>query len=396
MAQKILIIPSWYPTEKNELRGSFFKEQALLLNKNGFDVKLLFAVEEEVGFFKYLSKLVGSFLKKRNDLSTNVLKQEPEAYSFNTCRYKKRSVKFKITKNKKRYEKAFKELTQNWKPELIHAQCTANAGIYASHLSNTFSIHYVIIEHQVFLLNHYKKRIQKEIVSALENASKVGAVSYHQQRCILMNNISCDPVVIWNLLDESKFTLPKNDSNSKFTIVTITYQHPIKDTLTFFKSLGESNKISDGDFEVVIIGNSAFKKGSKASSDLFKTMAKEHNVLDKCTFYPKLNRTEINTQLQQANVFISTSIAETYGIAVREAMLCGTPVIATKSGGIEDSISTETGIKVNLKDYKAIAQNILKIQNKDIVFNPQKTRDFVIRQSGRKAFIKKMTSFYQT
>lgn len=394
MRKKILITPSWYPHTDNELVGIFFREQAHLLNENGFDMKILFGVEKEIGLFSYLKIYLKSIFKKQSLVNTNYLIQDPEAYSFSIYHYKKWPTKWKLKKSKRLYQNAFNVITNNWFPELIHAQCSAKGGIYAHHLSQSNNIPFVIIEHQTFLLNYYDKKVQKGIREAVENASKVGAVSYHQQRCILMNSMDCNPDIIWNLTDENKFQINKSHTNNKFTILTITYPHLIKDSETFFKSLEAFQAICKDDFEVIIIGNDSFSDISKANSSFFESLAKKYHVLDKCTFHPHLTREEINLKLQTCDVFVSTSVAETYGVAAREAMLCGKPVLATKSGGVEDSITAETGILVNLKDTEAIAENLLKIKNKEIVFNPETIRKYIIEQSGRKAFLKMMTDFY--
>ncbi|WP_417196212.1 glycosyltransferase [Bizionia sp.] len=394
MPKKILIIPSWYPNSNNELVGTFFREQAHLLNANGFDIKILFGVENEVGLFKYLSIRLTQLFSKKNGLNKTYLKQEPEAFSFPIYHYKKWPEKRQLKSSKQKYQQAYKAITTLWQPELIHAQCSAKGGIYAHYLSEKNNIPFVIIEHQIFLLNYYKKYVQKGIRDAVENASKIGAVSYHQQRCILMNSMDCNPTIIWNLMDESKFEINTKQTNTKFTILTISYPHLIKDTETFFRSLEAFQTICEDNFEAIIIGNDSFNDSSKANSSYFETLAKKYNVHDSCTFYPQLTRAEINTKLQSCHVFVSTSVAETYGVAVREAMLCGKPVIATKSGGVEDSITEETGVLVNLKDTKAIAENLLKIKNKELVFSPETIRNYIIEQSGRDAFIRTMTDFY--
>ena len=38
----ILIIPSWYPDDKDDFRGSFFREQSLGILKYGCDVGVIF------------------------------------------------------------------------------------------------------------------------------------------------------------------------------------------------------------------------------------------------------------------------------------------------------------------------------------------------------------------
>ncbi len=396
MKKKILIIPSWYPNKDNTLTGSFFKEQASLLDKNNLDVKILYGIEKQISTFEYLKFLLLFFFKFRKEsfLNTDYLAQDPIAYSFTAYYPKKCSIKKRLKIINKQYKKAFNVLSKNWKPELIHAQCTANAGIYAFNISKTNSIPYVIIEHQTFILNYYDRALQKAMIKALENASKTAAVSHHQKRNILMNHINCDPEIIWNLVDESKFNITPRKPNSKFTILTITYPSFIKDALTFFKSIELFSKLIDVDFEAIVVGNDSFDDLKKANSSIFKEYAKKYNVLDKCVFIPKLTREEINTQLQQSDVFVSTSISETFGIAVREAMLCGIPVITTKSGGVEDSITTETGLLVNIGDSKTIAENLLKIKTNKISFSQKNIRNHVIEQSGKEAFIKTMKAFY--
>jgi glycosyltransferase involved in cell wall biosynthesis len=147
-------------------------------------------------------------------------------------------------------------------------------------------------------------------------------------------------------------------------------------------------------FEVVIIGNNSFNNLADANTAIFNNLAKKFNIESKCILIPYVSRDDINSYLTTADVFVSTSIAETFGVAVREAMLCGLPVIATKSGGVEDSINEITGIKVNIGDYTAIANSLLKIKNKEFKYDPQQIRNFVISQCGSEYFLNKMNSFY--
>lgn len=396
MNKKILIIPSWYPNEGNELIGSFFQEQALLMTNNGFDVKILYGKKSNISyidFLKYILKKIISPLK--TILRKNFLIQEPEAFSFNIIHPIHNSEKAKIKTVYDFYVNALTELmATGWIPDLIHAQCTVDAGIVANHLSNQFNIPFVIIEHQVFLLNNYSTFKQTLIRNALQNASKVGAVSNHQKRCILMNSIDCDPTIIWNLVDENKFKIKRINSDLKFRIITITYPSFIKDVETFFRSISSFSKMWDGDFEVVVVGNNSFGNLSNADTHVFEGLAEKYNVLSNCKLISHLSRTEISQMLNTADVYISTSIAETFGVAVREAMLCGVPVIATKSGGVEDSINEKTGVLVNIGDYKAIADALLKIKNQELKFDSNYIRKFATLQCGKTSFINQMTLFY--
>lgn len=397
MIKKILIIPSWYPNIKNFTVGSFFQEQAVLLSNNGYDVKILFGVIETNTTMNYLKNRIKKINSpKKTILQKDYLIQVPEALSFPILKFSDwwtERKKNEVICNS--YANALSELVKSgWQPDIIHAQCTVDAGIVANHLSNLYIIPFVIIEHQVFLLNNYSKFKQTLIRNSLQNAKKVGAVSNHQKRCILMNSVKCNPYVIWNFVDEEKFKIEHEKSNSKFRILTISYPSFIKDLETFFKSIESFCKICKDDIEVVIIGNNSFDNLGNANTVVFESLAKKYNVYSKCTLIPFIPRNEISEIIKTADVFISTSIAETFGVAVREAMLCGVPIIATKSGGVEDSINEKTGVLVEIGDFQAIADALSKIKNKELNFDSGNIRNFAISQCGKKTFLNKMNLFY--
>ena len=394
---KVLIIPSWYPNIKNHTFGSFFQEQASLLVANGYDVKILSGNIETLTTINYLQNKFKEFIfSKKKILQNDYLIQDPLALSFSIFQFSDWwNEEEKNTKICRSYVNALSELLESgWKPDLIHAQCTVNAGIIAHHLSKVFKIPFVIIEHQTFLLNNYTKFKQSLIINSLQNATKVGAVSNHQKRCVLMNLIKCNPIIIWNFIDEDKFNIEPVKSDSKFRILTISYPHFIKDMDTFFKSVASFCQVCNDYIEVVVIGNSSFDNLDNANTVVFENLAKKHNVFSKSVFIPYLTRNEIAEILNTADVFISTSIAETFGVAVREAMLCGVPVIATKSGGVEDSINEKTGVLVDIGDHEAIATALLKIKNKELKFDANYIRNYVISQCGKTSFLNKIKNFY--
>lgn len=51
--------------------------------------------------------------------------------------------------------------------------------------------------------------------------------------------------------------------------------------------------------------------------------------------------------LKQADLFVSASATEAYGLAVQEALILGVPVVAVNNAGIDESFDTRLGFKVN-------------------------------------------------
>lgn len=61
--------------------------------------------------------------------------------------------------------------------------------------------------------------------------------------------------------------------------------------------------------------------------------------------------------MKQADLFVSTSISESYGLAVQEALILGVPVLAVRCPGIVESFDTRFGLLVD-DDTKELARTV--------------------------------------
>jgi glycosyltransferase involved in cell wall biosynthesis len=69
---------------------------------------------------------------------------------------------------------------------------------------------------------------------------------------------------------------------------------------------------------------------------------------------------------QTADLLISTSLMEGFGLAIAEAMACGIPVVATQVGSIPEVVSHgETGLLVPARDTQALYQAIAQLLEDD-------------------------------
>ena len=147
--------------------------------------------------------------------------------------------------------------------------------------------------------------------------------------------------------------------------------------------------------EVNVVGLSCLDELTKMKGideNFISKYDKLHQILK---FHSWLDRDKIAALHQKSAVFVSTSIDEPYGVALREAMLCGVPVISTRSGGPEDTIREDIGVLVEIGDIENIAVNLQAIYEGNLSFNPKQLRDYVISQSSCKAFLRRMEEFYE-
>jgi glycosyltransferase involved in cell wall biosynthesis len=391
--KKVLIIPSWYPNQEQIALGTFYREQAQILEKD-FDIRILFGIGKPESRTKILYNLAKYFIFPFDliEWKNNYLLAPPEAFAFNYKIDYLLSEGFRLKVLVKSYIRAYEEIiNQGFLPDIIHGQSTLYGGIVASIIGNKYKIPVVITEHQHLLFNIYNEFRFNEFKKALETVNKVAVVSQHQARMILMNDINCNPIVVGNLVNENKFTINNIEkADNKLKILTVAYSSYIKDTKTFFKAIAELVNMGIKDIQVTIINPSVHPQ----DQEIYKSYAKELNVIDFCEWVQGIALDDMPSYYQKCDVFVSTAIAETFGLSICEAMFCGKPVVATSNGGIDDILTEDNGIKVNLRDHKGIADAILIIKNNPGNFSPEKIRQSVLNKFGTRAFTEKMVHIY--
>jgi putative colanic acid biosynthesis glycosyltransferase len=111
----------------------------------------------------------------------------------------------------------------------------------------------------------------------------------------------------------------------------------------------ELSKYIESDIQIILIGLSNHQISSLPS-----------NIIG-------LNRTENLQKLVQfysaADIFISTSVEETFGLSIVEAMACGTPVIVYNTTACPEVVSETTGIVVEKNNISALLSAIKTIRN---------------------------------
>ena len=92
--------------------------------------------------------------------------------------------------------------------------------------------------------------------------------------------------------------------------------------------------------------------------------------------------------LQDADLFVFPSIADTFGQTPMEAQACGVPVIVTNRGGPKDNVlDGETGLIVEGKSSSALLEGIESVLDKDLLQQMGlKARAYVAERSFENAF----------
>lgn len=153
-----------------------------------------------------------------------------------------------------------------------------------------------------------------------------------------------------------------------FLLLIVARLHPEKGHTYLFSALAELRKRLPKPFKLVVAGKGTYDQQYR---DEVRALGVD-DVVHFAGF-----RTDVADLIAAADVMILPSVAEAFGLVLCEAMFLGTPVVATRVGGIPELIEDGVdGLLVPAADSGALAGAIAK------VLNDTETRER-IRGTGR-------------
>lgn len=101
--------------------------------------------------------------------------------------------------------------------------------------------------------------------------------------------------------------------------------------------------------------------GEGPEESVLKKHAEDLGVSDETAFIGFQPQDEIVEWMQKARVLILPSLEEGMGVVLLEAMACGTPVVGSRIGGIQDVVTPDVGALVPAADPQALAEAVRRI-----------------------------------
>ena len=375
----ILVIPSWYPNNANDLSGSFFREQSIALHNLGNEIGVLHIQIHSARNLKNLLKF-NSIITK-NDSGIEILKLGFPNLLFWSRKLNRLFLRKICLYLYKKY------ISLYGTPDIIYAHCINNAGFIAEAVSRKNNVPYVINEHSSSFLTDIYKPFYHEFKDVVNNASKCLAVSSSFKnklnKTLKFNNC-------WEV--------HHNIVNDIFFQKSI-HKKEIRD----FKFIAVGNLVKIKNFSLII---DAFKSFNSIYPNSFlkivgegpleKVLQKE--VLEKklgksIKFLGKKSRHELAEEFNSSNVLIHGSYFETFGLVVCEAMAMGLPTISTITDGSKEIISPQFGVLVNQNDPSDMLKAMLHVHNNYRKYNPYSIRNYIYEKFSSDIQSKKFISY---
>jgi glycosyltransferase involved in cell wall biosynthesis len=226
---------------------------------------------------------------------------------------------------------------------------------------------YIISEHWTGYLPNKNKDIgflQKLITKTItKNASYTCPVSENLKKEMINFGLKGNYYCVPNVVDTTLF-YPRPKNEKRFTIVHIsTLINTHKNILGILNVISKLSKFRT-DFVFKIIGESPIPDIQK---QIDKLKIPKKCIQIEFTKTPK----EISTILQKANLYVSFSNYETFGIVMCEALACGVPVISTRTGILNELNFSDMIKLISIADEQALSNQIIGFLDNDYCFNTE-------------------------
>ena len=349
---KILIIPSWYPTQLHPESGSFFRDRAQILKKSGMDIvvaaPVIHSLKDISGYFN--TKSDGYFL----DGDLPIYKFEffnifPKLDKRQYYRYKKITVAL--------FNRVIKDRGM---PDIVFVHSTIWAGAALVDVCRQYKIPLVISEHlKEFLHPGLFSQFQQTLIeTTYQSCSSIIATSTALRNSIVRSFPQAESKIsiIPNPVDEDVFVLkPNHKENENTSILCISLFRSEKriDLViqSFYELLQSGEKAT-----LTIVGDGPLK--SKLTNQI-----QELDISSSVKLKGYLSQKYIVQELHKNDFLVLASDMETFGVVLIESQVCGLPVVATDCGGPSDIVSSDTGILVRPGSSQELTKGLIKMIN---------------------------------
>lgn len=378
----ILVIPSWYISKNIPNNGSFFREQALSLQKCGNNIVILNGTF--VSRYDYLDSDNFKFNIKYDDGMKVYSYVTP---SFGIARHKK------IYNNifYRRIEKMYKRvISDGSKIDIIHAHSFIPAGYCACRLGKKYNIPVVITEHASRILNkdlvYYEKKCLEKCVqesSAFISVSEALKTSIRE-----LTGTKKRIIVIPNMVSSIFSYKEANRKDSNFIFFTL--GNLVKGK-RFDLTINAFTKAFKGKDNIKL-----YIGGTGPLADSLAKLIKEKGMNQQIKLLGVLSREETARRMNECDIFVLASDYETFGVVYIEALACGKPIIGTRNGGADEIIKENNGIIVNTNDVEQLTNAMLKLYNSYSDYNNREIALSCQKNYGESNHIKQLLSLYNS
>jgi len=363
---RIAILTAWYPKKKNPLYGVFIQNQVRALSEH-CEVYVLLLNWSLIPQQKISKDGKVTIIEKRDFYLPNA---SEELLDFWASRY----VRF------------FRSVHQEYQFDLLH--CHDHYGAFVGDkIKNALSLPYLCTIHNSNIMNDqlvaWKKAYLPRILRNADQVIAVGTKLAH----VLEEKYGIPEVqVIPNYVDTEKFSVSTVHKTKTFRFLFVGGLEPHKGILEILEAFHRADFI---DAQLHIVGSGILDKK-------LKDYIQNHALQDKVKMHGEIPNDALPEIYQNAQVYVTASSYETFGVTVLEAMSCGLPVLYTASGGPEELVRDFAGLKIEERTAKGVMKGMKQIKAEIDRFDRHRIRNYVVANFGSDQVIRRLLDAYKS
>lgn len=366
----ILILPSFYHDPEKPILGIFFKDQAAALQQAGVKVRIVYQEGRRLQALRLSALPQNHFqVKTRSEDGLLTMRQ----HGWNTLAQTTRGGllwAWLTQRLVRRYVQQF------GKPDIIHAHNTLWAGYAARKAAHEHGVPYLVTEHSTaFPTQAVPRSAQRYVREVLRDASEVITVSQALARAMQNYLAGRQAVVVPNVVHTDYFTLPPVEPAPRpFQFLTVAKLFPKKGIHVLLRAFAHRFR-HEPEANLCIAGEGPLRQELEA-------LRNELELQSNVRFLGELSREEVRLAMWRSHAFVLPSLHETFGVVVIEALATGLPVIATRCGGPEEILTSQTGLLLESGDENGLVNALDYMWDHSAEYSRQALRDHAVRYYG--------------
>ena len=387
--------------------GVYTANLAKSLTRKGNEVAIIFP-ENRNKYEKYENiKLFPVFFKNKEEIK-NEEAVDMNFPCFTTHPRSTFNFREMTEKQRENYERVFyqkiNDVIKEFKPDVVHAQHVWTLAGIASKCCKENNIPLVITCHGTDLMGIKDEKERNEnwgttwANEAIEYANTIVTISKDSNKLIeeIIPEVKEKTLWIRNGVDSHVFF--KNDKIIKKEVLSSLgidkdFENIVSfvGKLTTFKGvdilLNAIKEYEDKDTITIIAGDGELREELEEQAKRLE--------LKNVKFLGNQPQSKLNEIYNIAKCSCVPSRREPFGLVAAEAMLCGTPVIATNEGGLPDFVTPDVGILVERENPKELANAVSSIINNKVKFDSNHIAEKIKEKYSQDALIDEFIKVYK-
>jgi glycosyltransferase involved in cell wall biosynthesis len=386
----IVLVPSWYATAANPVRGNFFLNEAVALQKAGHKVGMI-VPPSKFRTLHGLRETLAHWRQPANDIEIT----EDRGIPLYRIPWWGWNGLLNLNQRALLAAKIFdRYCAHHGKPDIIHGQAALYGGYLAARIGEARGIPSVFTEHATIYLRGRVFPDQGAAVSyTIRHCDKtlVTAPALAKALQKYAPEKTGDIEALGNMVNTGFFTaalVPPPDEVFVFLMVASLTPRKAHDVL-----LSAFAQAFRGEPVRLRIAGTGYE--GRRLARLRKRIA-ELDIENQVELLGIALGEKLRHLMQTCHVVVSSSHVETFGVTLIEAMSCGKPVVATASGGPEFFVNETNGLLVPPRDPDAFARAMQQLKENYARYDPLQIRAACVARFSEAAITRRLEAIYQS